>query len=296
MKRHILILALALLSMQAIAQHDEQVTVEGKYRPKVNKVNKLVLKPETPQPSYDFPDTDVHPMETKQKFSLDLERINPTAFAPKKDQIVTPTKNFLLAGMGTRISPVFMYKHNSMLTKSLGLGIGVNHTSSWLNMKDYAPSSYMNNGFDVYVTNNDFGNYMLRGGISYDNDMYHYYGVNLTENELTEEQIETYCPRQTYNTIGAQLSLASSSQKFGMLNQSGGMNYHYTFDRFGCSDHLFGMTYGFDYPFSWWGKKTYPQVIKLNAAFDYDSYSVYDSTDRTMRMELNPAFEMSDEF
>ena len=38
MKRHIFIISLALLTLQAFAQHDEQVTVEGKYRPKVNKV------------------------------------------------------------------------------------------------------------------------------------------------------------------------------------------------------------------------------------------------------------------
>ena len=49
MKRHILIAILILVALTAAAQHDEQVTVEGKYRPKVNKVNKLVLQPETPQ-------------------------------------------------------------------------------------------------------------------------------------------------------------------------------------------------------------------------------------------------------
>ena len=29
------------MAVTAFAQHDEQVTVEGKYRPKVNKVNKM---------------------------------------------------------------------------------------------------------------------------------------------------------------------------------------------------------------------------------------------------------------
>ena len=44
MKRHILIAILALAALTATAQHDEQVTVEGRYRPKVNKVNKIKLK------------------------------------------------------------------------------------------------------------------------------------------------------------------------------------------------------------------------------------------------------------
>ena len=137
------------MAIPTFAQHDEQVTVEGKYRPKVNKVNKLVLQPETPQPSYTFPSTEVNPKEAKQKFALDLEKIAPTAFAAKDDKLVTPTQNFLMAGMGTRLSPLFLYKHNSMLTKTLGLGVGIKHNSSWLNIKDYLPSSYMNNAFNI---------------------------------------------------------------------------------------------------------------------------------------------------
>ena len=75
MKRYIIILSLAILAVSAFGQHDEQVTVEGKYRPKVNKVNKLQLTPETPQPSYNFPSSEVNPKEAKQKFALDLEKI-----------------------------------------------------------------------------------------------------------------------------------------------------------------------------------------------------------------------------
>ena len=107
MKRYILIFSIVLLAMQVFAQHDEQVTVEGKYRPKVNKVSKLQLNPETPQPSYDLPSTEVNPMEAKQKFSLDLEKIAPTGYAAKNDKLVEPTKNFLMAGIGTRLSPIF---------------------------------------------------------------------------------------------------------------------------------------------------------------------------------------------
>ena len=124
MKRHVIITLLALLTLPALAQHDEQVTVEGKYRPKVNKVNKLQLQPETPQPSYNFPSSEVIPKDAKQKFALDLEKIAPTAFAAKNDKLVTPTENFVMAGVGTRLSPIFLYKHNSMLTKTLGLGVG----------------------------------------------------------------------------------------------------------------------------------------------------------------------------
>ena len=225
MKKIIAILTLALMSLTAFAQHDEQVTVEGKYRPKVNKVNKLQLQPETPQPSYNYPNSEVNPIEAKQKFALDLEKIAPTGFAAKKDQLVTPTNNFLMAGLGTRLSPVFLYKHNSMLTKTLGLGVGVKHNSSWLNIKDYAPSSYMNNAFDVNLSYEDMGMYRLEGGVFFDNDMNHYYGVNLVEMPLTDEQIEAFCPRQVYNTIGAFVKLDAKGYPFGVPVDPGAIKY-----------------------------------------------------------------------
>ena len=306
MKRHILILSLALLAMQAYAQHDEQVTVEGKYRPKVNKVDKLKLNPETPQPSYEYPSSEVNPKEAKQKFALDLEKIAPTGFAAKDDQLVTPTKNFLMAGIGTRLSPLFFYKHNSMLTKTLGLGVGIKHNSSWLNMADYAPSSFMNNAFDVSLSTSKFDGIQLEGGVYYKNDMYHYYGVNLTEMPLTDAEIEAYCPRQTYNTIGVHLGLASTSTRVGELSHSGSADYGYTFDVFGAEEHSAGLEYGLGYAQSWWGDKSHPQKVELDLGFQYDYYvpepvmthqeGAEGVNPHRILFKVNPFFEMSDEF
>ena len=296
MKRHILIATLALLTLTATAQHDEQVTVEGKYRPQVNKVNKLQLTPETPQPSYAYPSTEVNPKEAKQKFALDLEKIAPTGFAAKKDQLVTPTQNFLMAGLGTRLSPVFLYKHNSMLTKTLGLGVGIKHNSSWLNIKDYAPSSYMNNAFDVNLTTSKFDGIQLDGGVFYKNDMVHYYGVNLEEMPLTDEQIEQYCPRQTYNTIGGHLGIASTSTRVGELSHSGTLDYQYTFDRFGAKEHFVGLEYGLGYTQNWWGDKNHPQKVGLDLGFQYDGFAPAGYVGSRIFFKVNPFFEMKDEF
>ena len=192
MKSHIITLILALLALPSLAQHDEQVTVEGKYRPKVNKVSKLQLTPQIPQPSYNFPSSEVNPMDAKQKFAIDLEKIAPTGYAAKNDKLVTPTQNFLMAGIGTRLSPLFLYNHNSMLTKTLGLGVGIKHASSWVNMKDYAPSNYMNNAFDINLSTSKIDGLQLEGGVYFKNDRYHFYGINLAENPLTDEQIEDF--------------------------------------------------------------------------------------------------------
>ena len=307
MKKILAILTLTLMAVSAFAQHDEQVTVEGKYRPKVNKVNKLALQPETPQPSYTIPSTEVDPIEAKQKLSLDLEKIAPTGFAAKKDQLVIPTKNFLMAGIGTRISPIFLYKHNSMLTKTLGLGVGVKHNSSWLNIKDYAPSSFMNNLFDISLSTSKFDGIQLDGGVYYKNDMYHYYGVNLTELPvtLTDAQIEQACPRQTYNTIGGRIGLASTSTRTGELSHSGGVDYQYTFDRFDAHEHFVDVAYGLGYTQSWWGDKSHPQKVGVDVGFQYDYFDATQPDNTNMAVicrsdlyliKVNPYFEMSDEF
>lgn len=305
MKKSILILSMALLAMQAFAQHDEQVTVEGKYRPKVNKVNKLVLQPETPQPSYEFPSTEVSPKDANRKFALDLEKIAPTGFAAKDDKLFVPTKNFLMAGIGTRLSPIFLYKHNSMLTKTLGLGVGIKHNSSWLNIKDYAPSGYMNNAFDINLTTSKFDGLQLSGGVFYKNDMYHYYGVNLAETPLTDAQIEQYCPKQTYNTIGAHVGLASTSTRVGELSHSGSVDYHYTFDAFEAKEHSVDLEYGLGYAQNWWGDKSHPQKVGVDLEFQYGyfdsshldqtSMPVVNRTDLYL-FKVNPFLEMSDEF
>ena len=296
MKKHIiLIISIFLLSMSAFAQQDEQVTVEGKFRPKVNKVNKLQLNPETPIPTYAFPSSEVNPKEAKQKFDLSLDKISPTAFAAKKDKLVTPTKNFLVAGIGTRLSPLFLYKHNSMLAPNIGLGLGLKHKSSWVNIKNYAPSSYMNNAFDSDVTFNT-GDVLLDFGLLYKNDMYHYYGVNTSEVQLTDKQVEELCPRQSYNTIGVRLALSPNKETLGKLNQTGGLSYRYTFDRFGCSDHWVKANYGLVYPVRLWGKENHPQVFSLDATFDYDSYGVYDTLHNQGLFALTPSFEMSNDY
>ena len=295
MKRHILIAILALMAIPTFAQHDEQVTVEGKYRPKVNKVNKLVLQPETPQPSYTFPSSEVNPKEAKQKFALDLEKIAPTAFAAKDDKLVTPTQNFLMAGLGSRLSPLFFYKHNSLLTKTLGLGVGIKHNSSWLNIKDYAPSSYMNNAFDISLSTSKFDGLQLDGGVYYNNDMYHFYGINLLETPLTEEELAIYAPKITYNKVGAHVGLASTTTRVGELSHDAHLDYFYMLDR----EHAIDFGYLLGYTGNFWGDKSHPQKLGLDLGFQYDyCYGQGDNlfvVDRIL-FKVNPFFEMSDEF
>ena len=295
MKSHIITLILALLAIPSLAQHDEQVTVEGKYRPKVNKVSKLQLTPQTPQPSYNFPSSEVNPMDAKQKFAIDLEKIAPTGYAAKNDKLVTPTQNFLMAGIGTRLSPLFLYNHNSMLTKTLGLGVGIKHASSWVNMKDYAPSNYMNNAFDINLSTSKIDGLQLEGGVYFKNDRYHFYGINLTENPLTDEQIEEFAPKITYNRVGGHIGLASTSTRVRELNHAAHLDYMYLFNR----EHAVDFGYTLGYANNFWGDKNHPQNIGVDLGFQYD-YCMGQGDNpfvvSRILFKVNPFFEMDGEF
>ena len=182
-----------------------------------------------------------------------------------------------------------------MLTKTLGLGVGVKHNSSWLNIKDYAPSSYMNNAFDINLTTSKFNGFQLDGGVYYKNDMYHFYGINLAENPLTEEQIAFYAPKITYNKLGGHFGLASSTTRIGELSHDAYLDYFYLFDR----EHNIDLGYSLGYAENFWGDKSHPQKIGVDLGFQYDycigqgenSFNV----DRIL-FKVNPFFEMSDEF
>lgn len=296
MKKIIAILILALATLTAYSQHEEQVTVEGSYRPKVNRVTKIVLQPETPQPSYDFPSSEVIPKETTQRFALDLEKIAPTAFAAKNDRLVTPTENLIMAGIGTRLSPLFLYKHNSMLTKTLGLGLGIKHNSSWLDIKDYAPSSYMNNAFDINLTTSKLDGFQIDGGLYYRNNMYHFYGINLKENPLTDEQIDAYANRKvTYNTVGGHVGLVSTATRVREMSHAAHLDYFYLLDR----EHNIDFGYTLGYADNFWGDKNHPQKLGIDLGFQYDyglgqDANLFDV--ERIWFKVNPFFEMSNEF
>ena len=57
--KHILLALSITLSLSVFAQHNEEVTIEGTYRPKVNKVNKILMSPETPKQSIEMPNAAV---------------------------------------------------------------------------------------------------------------------------------------------------------------------------------------------------------------------------------------------
>lgn len=294
--KYFAIVAALLFSVGAFAQHNEEVTIEGSYRPKVNKVEKIVLKPETPQQKFEIPSPETHLMDIEHRFPLELEKMAALTYNDKNAQLPESAKNFLMAGFGTRISPVFLYKHNSNLTKNLGFGVGIKHFSSWLDIKDYAPSSFMNNAFEIGLSSSNNKSVQLGGNVYYKNDMVHYYGVNLADTPLTEEQIAKRCPQQIYNIIGGHFDLASTSTRLGEVCHSGGADYYYAFDNLSSREHFLDLNYGLGYTQNWWGGKSHLQKVGFDLDFQYDGYAPVDFIESRILFAVNPFFEMKGEF
>ena len=148
--------------------HNEQVTVEGSYRPQIKRSERLVKMPETPDNNFNIPNYKADTRDFNYGYNMEVETMSAQAY--KAEYGVEGKNNFLKAGLGTRLSPVFLFRHYSDLSRTMSLGVGVKHYSSWLDLKEYKKSSFMNNDFNI-MTVNKFRGGQMRSFVDYKYDM-----------------------------------------------------------------------------------------------------------------------------
>lgn len=173
MKTKSLIISILFVCLAFIAnaqQHNEQITVEGSYRPQIKRSERLVKMPETPENNFNIPEYKAETKDFNYGYNMEFETMSAVSY--KADYGVEEKSNFLKAGLGTRLSPLFLFRHYSDLSRTMSIGVGVKHYSSWLNLDDYKKSSFMNNNFNV-MTVNKFKGGQLRSFVNYKYDMYH---------------------------------------------------------------------------------------------------------------------------
>ena len=178
-KSLILSLLFAFAGVLANAQsHNEQVTVEGTYRPQIKRSERLQKTPETLENKFNIPDYKAEAKDFSYGYDMEVETMS--AITYKADYVVDDKENFLKAGIGTRLSPLFLFRHYSELSRTMSLGVGISHYSSWLN-QDYKKSSFMNNDFNVMAINK-FRDGELRAFADYKYDLYHLRAYGDVEN------------------------------------------------------------------------------------------------------------------
>ena len=173
MKTKTLIISILFVCIAFVAnaqQHNEQVTVEGSYRPQIKRSERLVKMPDTPENKFNIPDYKAETKDFNYGYNMEFEAMSAVSY--KADYGVEEKNNFLKAGLGTRLSPLFLFRHYSDLSRTMSIGVGVKHYSSWLNLDDYKKSSFMNNNLNVMAVNKFKGG-QLRSFVNYKYDMYH---------------------------------------------------------------------------------------------------------------------------
>lgn len=259
----IMLFASTLLNAQS---HNENVTIEGSYTPQIKKSERIIKTPEMPKREFNIPNYEVNTEDFFYNYKVELEPISPLQYVNEnKTQI---TNNFVKAGIGTRLSPEFLFRHYSDLTKRTSLGIGVTHNSTWTGMKKYADSKYMNNAFNVSMTNR-FSRFQLHSYIDYHYDMYHlnndtlYFGNDI---EFSES-------KRNIHSLNVKLLANNNQTGYKSLYDEFLLDYSYSGIQGGVQENYLKFNAHFEHSNSWFRKSNNIQTLSLDVTADIDNVS-----------------------
>jgi hypothetical protein len=226
--------------------HQERVTIEGAFQPSIKDFEKQFVKPQIPETNFPKPDTSISRIERKIGHRSELEVLSPLAF--RKGRRDEGYSNFLMAGMGSRLSPLFLYGHSSAISRDTRFGLLLSHQSSWTDVPDYAPSDFMNNQFGLSLDHN-LDNHKLKTSLYYQMDNYRYYGFRLAD--YPSVAVDKADLKQSYQNIGFAADLFSTEQKMGYLNHAIGLKYNYLFNADQTQEHQAELNGNISRTFDW---------------------------------------------
>lgn len=162
------------IGLMAFSQtHNEQVTIIGSFEPSLRPAQKIRFEPETPANILHNLPAEIKGIDRLIHTNSMIGPISPLTILPKEKDF--SNSNYLKAGIGSLASPVFMFFHNSKLSRQTAFHAGIEHLSSWIRIKDYAPSDWMKNQFSTGVSH-DFSNHSLATELFYKRNHHRYYG------------------------------------------------------------------------------------------------------------------------
>lgn len=261
-------------------QHNEQVTVEGSYRPQIKRSERLTKNPEMPKNDFNIPTYKAEAKDFSYGYNMELETMS--ALNYKAEYGVESKNNFLKAGLGTRLSQVFLFRHYSDISRTMSLGVGVRHFSSWLNLSDYKKSSFMNNGFNL-MTVNKFKSGQLRAFADYKYDMYHLRAYDDVENP-NGRNIHSL-------NIGAKW-LANGTSYRSFYDELGA-DYRATWIMGGTVEHQLNALFHIAYSDNWISDKNVDDLQTITTDVEFNFNSIDQSQ---ILIAVNPHFAMSGDF
>lgn len=236
MKRiHFVIAAFLILICSSLnaQSHNEEVTVEGKYTPQIQNSERIAKTPDMPKRDFSIPNYEINTEDFTYKYKADLEPISPLNYAHNDD--VDICNNFIKTGIGTRVSPEFLFRHYSSISKRTSLSVGVDHNSTWLDMKDYVNSKYMNNAFGVSMTNR-FSQFQLHSHVDYHYDMYY------LRSEIDPRYI---------HSLNANVTANNNKSSYKALYDEFSLGYNYSGIQHGMHENLLSLKAHLEHSNSW---------------------------------------------
>ncbi|MCK9448432.1 MAG: hypothetical protein M0Q41_05575 [Bacteroidales bacterium] len=231
------ILCLAALFMkQSILygqSHKEQVTIIGAYEPGLKAVQKPVLKPEPSPPITVKPDSTLSGLNIIEPTSPNISALSPLIIQAKEKD--NPFSNYLKAGIGSSASPVFLFNHYSKIARQTYFYNQIEHLSSWIAIKDFAPSDWMKNNISTGI-DHAFDSHTLTAELFYKRNHHRYYGfrpVDFPDLSVSRDSLA-----QHYQHMGLKTRLQSTYRDPSMLHHSVELTYSRFNDKFAAYENV----------------------------------------------------------
>ena len=253
--------------------HNEEVTVKGKYTPQIQKSERINQTPSIPKRDFSIPNYEINTEDLTYIFKAELEPISPLSYTQTQNSNIY--NNFIKAGFGTRISPDLILRHYSNISKRTSLSIGLDHNSTWLDMKDYIDSKYMNNAFSMSMTNR-FSQFQLHSHVDYHYDMYY----------LRNESNPRYI-----HSLNANVTANNSKSSYKSLYDEFSLNYNFSGIQGGINENLLTLKAHLEHSNSWFRYGNSTQTLTADAKAEISNI------DQTLFLiSFNPHIDLNDDF
>lgn len=256
----ITVIVFLLIGNLATAQsHNEEVTIEGSYTPHIKKSERIVITPEMPKREFEIPNYEVNTEDFFYNYKVDSEPVSPMQY--KLENTDDITDNFIKFGLGTRLSPDFVFRHYSDITRKMSLGLGIIHNSTWTNMKGYDNSKYMNNAFKLSTTNR-FSGFQLHSYIDYHYDTYHLNTDNDTDTD-----------KRDIHSLNVKLLANNNQTSYKSLYNDLLLDYNYSGIQGGMQENYLRFKAHLEHSNSWFRNSDGVQTLSLDIDADIDNIS-----------------------
>ena len=257
MKNNLIVIFFLLIGSLANAQsHNENVIVEGTYNPQIQKSERISQTPNIPEREFNIPNYEINTEDFVYDYKIDLEPVSPQTYTQNKD--IKITNNFLKAGFGTRVSPDFLFRHYSNITRRTSLGVGITHNSTWLGMKGYENSKYMNNEFRLSMTNR-FPQFQLHSYVDYHYDMYF---LNADSDSVAD--IDADAIARKIHSLNAGISANNNKSSYKSLYDEFSLDYSYSGIQGGMQENILKLKAHLEHTNSWFRRKNDIQTLCLD--------------------------------